>query len=358
MQVVPSIIYVFNQNTQSNEYTNRSVGDAMGYTQQEVLDMGAALIPTICHPDDLPRVGEHFERIRGLDDDDVISLEYRVLHKDGHWVWLLSQDTVFDRNEDGTVRRHIGTATEITRQKDAEEKALAGTRSAAAANEELRSFAYSISHDMKSPANTLKMLLDEIETVHGLGLCADAHELLNLARQTVGRMTARVEQVLDYTRLIGRKSPHVSVPLDRVVAGVQKDLRAEIKATGARLDIAPLPIVMGNETELRVLFQNLLSNALKYRDKDVVPDIKVRSIVGTISDLEGVAVLDNGIGIPKESHGRIFEMFKRLHVDEDYPGVGLGLAICRRIALAHGGRIEVTSTVGKGTTFTVWLRRP
>ncbi|MGZ2258611.1 ATP-binding protein [Roseobacter sp. A03A-229] len=123
--VVPGVIYVFNQKTQSSEYTNRSLGDMLGYTGAEAQAMGEALIPTLTHPDDLPRVSAHFSALQQLQDGEIRMVEYRMQHKDGRWVWLVSHDAVFDRADDGTVLRHIGIATDITEQKAQEARAAA-----------------------------------------------------------------------------------------------------------------------------------------------------------------------------------------------------------------------------------------
>ncbi len=117
--IVPNVIYVFNQKTQSNEYANRSLGDLLGYSAAEIQKMGDALMPSLCHPEDLGRVGEHFGAIQRIADDEVLTVEYRMRHKGGHWVWLLSYDALFERDEDGSVLRHIGVATDITDQKQA-----------------------------------------------------------------------------------------------------------------------------------------------------------------------------------------------------------------------------------------------
>ena len=147
--IVPGIIYVFNQQTQSNEYTNRSLGAALGYSSDEIQVLGAEFMPRLCHPEDLPKMFAYFEGLRQMKDGEVSQLEYRIKHKKGGWVWLLSHDTIFERDEAGAVLRHIGVAADITAQKEAEERALAEKRAADAANEELRSFAYSVCHDLK-----------------------------------------------------------------------------------------------------------------------------------------------------------------------------------------------------------------
>lgn len=131
--IVPGIIYVFNQKTQSNEYTNRSMGQLLGYSADEIKEMADDVIPRLCHPDDAAAIGAHFAAIQNLPDGQVLSVEYRMRHKQGHWVCLLSHDAVFQRESDGSVLRHIGSAADITVQKDAEIQAVANQSKAEAA---------------------------------------------------------------------------------------------------------------------------------------------------------------------------------------------------------------------------------
>lgn len=136
-ELVPSIIYVFNQQNQSNEYTNEALGRMLGYSAQEVQELGDALLPTLCAPEDLLKIASHFEYLKSAQDGEITALEYRVRRKSGDWAWLLSHDTVFERAEDGSVLRHIGVAADITAQKTAEAAALAGWREAQAQAERL-----------------------------------------------------------------------------------------------------------------------------------------------------------------------------------------------------------------------------
>lgn len=120
--VVPGIIYVFNQETQSNDYANRSLGEVLGYSVEDIQAMGDAFLPSLTHPDDLPKIGAHFAAIKDLKDNSILTVDYRIKHKDGHWVWLLSRDTVFERASDGSVISHIGSATDITAQMTLDEE--------------------------------------------------------------------------------------------------------------------------------------------------------------------------------------------------------------------------------------------
>ncbi len=170
--IVPGIIYVFNQKTQSNEYSNRSIGDLLGFSAAEIREMGEALMPTLCHPDDLPVIGAHFAALQTLQDGQVETVEYRMRNKQGHWVWLLSYDTIFSRDTDGSVLCHIGVATDITSQKTAEKLAFDSQRQA----EELGA-------EQKRVSDLLTQIMDTAKSAI-FGLSADGAVL---AVNTAGR---------------------------------------------------------------------------------------------------------------------------------------------------------------------------
>ncbi|MDB3935570.1 ATP-binding protein [Granulosicoccus sp.] len=353
----PSIIYIFNHKTRSNEYVNRSMGQSLGYSAQEVQAMGDALLPTIIHPDDLPMVGPHFELLNTLPDGEVAQLEYRLKHKDGRWLWWLAYDTVFQRDEAGELIRHLGVATDITVQKKAEQLAQDEKRIADAASEELRSFAYSMSHDMKAPSNTLSLLLAELKENHGANMDQDANELMDLSLRTVDRMQSLVEDVLTYTRVIVQNVKAESVDLKTVIDDLLVDLKTQIENADAKVIVEKLPSVMGSVVQIRILLLNLIGNALKYRKTDVKPVVIIRSSKQG-DDMVHIHVIDNGIGIAPRYHHKIFEIFQRLHGTDEYPGTGLGLAICKRIVLNLGGNLTIDSEAGEGAAFTFSVKTP
>lgn len=354
--VVPGIIYVFNQQTQSNEYSNRSLGEALGYSAEEVRDMGASMMPRLAHPEDLPRILDHFMAIRALADGDICKLEYRIRHKAGNWVWLLSQDTVFDRDDTGAVQRHIGVAIDVTSQKQAEEDALAQKRIADTANEQLSAFTYSLSHDLKAPSNTMRMILGELSAQHADSLDADGRMLIALGEDTLARMTRLIEDVLHFTRISRQEIDLTQVALGPLLDTLVQDLGGAVETSSAEIRVSPLPRVQGDETLLRMLFQNLLENALRYSAPDRPPLIRISHDPAASEGLVSISVQDNGIGIASRDHARIFGLFERLHLQSEISGSGLGLSICQRIVLILGGDIRVTSTPGEGSTFTVDLR--
>lgn len=224
-----------------------------------------------------------------------------------------------------------------------------------AANEELKSFAYAVSHDLKSPVQTVSMLLSELDDCGSGALDAERAELVGMSRETLSRMSVLIEDLLRYTQLIGSEILLAPCALERTVEEVIADLRAEITGAGARVQTGALPVVQGDAVMLRILFQNLLSNAIKFRRPDRRPEI----VIGAgLPDAEGkvsITLADNGIGISPEHRRHVFDLFSRLHRHDEIPGSGLGLTMCRRIVQNLNGTIEVNENAGGGSTFTIRL---
>lgn len=224
------------------------------------------------------------------------------------------------------------------------------------ANRELREFAYAASHDLKSPANTLGMWLEDFTLEHGDDLDGSAREALDDAAHLVERMRSLVEDVLCFSRVVNSDPDDIApVPLDAVAADALANLGEDVRRTGAVIDIGPLPVVQGHRVLLTMLMQNLVANALKFRDPGAVPEVRIRGVETPAGAV--ISVRDNGIGIPPEQHSRIFSMFQRLHHRDSYPGTGLGLSLCRRIAVTHGATIDLTSLPGEGAEFRITFQK-
>lgn len=356
--IVPSVIYVYNQRTQSNEYSNRSLGEALGYSPAEVVALGAEMIPRLCHRDDLPLVIRHFERICALPDGHVATCVYRMQHKAGRWVWLLSHDTVFQRDDEGAVLRHLGVATDITAEKEAEQRARQEHSKAEDLSQELRAFAYATSHDMISPTNTLQLLLGEVLDSHAAALPADARTLIEMAVHTARQMTAVASDTMAYTDLIGQNAERLPVPLDEVLAPLVAERRMAVARENGSLTVQPLPVVLGDRAQLSCYFAALLDNALRFRRETAPPEIVVEAVANVDGRHADITVRDNGIGIAPEDQGAVFTIFKRVAATSQMPGTGMGLAICQRIALNHSTRIQLVSCLGRGAAFSMRLPLP
>jgi signal transduction histidine kinase len=169
------------------------------------------------------------------------------------------------------------------------------------------------------------------------------------------RMKKLIDALLEYSRL-GRSKDYDTVDCNTLIEELKKDLKVVLEKTGTKIKVKDLPVVKGSEIELRLLFQNLISNGIKFSPPDTIPEIDIACVEN--HDPEDASkgfwefsVKDNGIGIPKEHQERIFAIFQRLHSRDKYEGTGIGLAHCKKIVEAHGGKIWLTSKEKSGSTF-------
>ena len=186
-------------------------------------------------------------------------------------------------------------------------------------------------------------------------LDSDADDFIHYAVDGIERMRNLIRDLLEYSCLGGRQMKPEQVDCNAIAAQAVGALKSAIEQAAANVHTDTLPIVRGDPSHLGLVFQNLLANALKFRNKNA-PRIRISA---KQQDREWLfSVNDNGIGIEPQYVGRIFEIFQRLHTQEEYPGTGIGLAICKRIIEAHGGRIWTESVPGKGSTFYFTIPRP
>ncbi len=238
-----------------------------------------------------------------------------------------------------------------------EMRVLERTRELAASNAaleqsnfELQQFAYIVSHDLQAPLRGIAGFAQFLQQDYRGKLDQSADEYIAQIVECAGRMQRLISDLLAYSRLESQARSFAPTDLAKVFDDMVSLLRAEIDDVGGEVVRGDLPTVQGDPAQLSQLFQHLIGNAIKYHSDDL-PRIRVTSERNGGEFM--IAVQDNGISIDAKHHERIFEIFRRLHTHEQYPGTGIGLAICRRIVLRHGGRIWVESTVGNGSTFFV-----
>lgn len=215
-------------------------------------------------------------------------------------------------------------------------------------NEELQQFAYVASHDLQEPLRMISSFLQLLQQRYGGQLDERADQYIHFAVDGATRMKRLINDLLHYSRVATQAKPLQPTHVQTIFDNVLGDLRLTIADHDATVTSDAFPTVMGDETQIRQLFQNLMSNALKFRG-EAAPEIHVS--VERQSNMWQFGVHDNGIGIESRFLERIFVIFQRLHRSEKYDGTGIGLAICKRIVRYHGGDIWVESTVGEGATF-------
>lgn len=229
-----------------------------------------------------------------------------------------------------------------------EQRVAERTRELKRSNEELEQFAYIASHDLQEPLRIVSSYVQLIETRYEGKLDEEADRFIDFAVDGVKRMQALIKALLAYSRVGARRLACEPISCEEIVNSTIADLRLAAEECGAVITHDSLPTVFGDGTQLAQLFQNLLANALKFRGENP-PSIHISA---NRSGEEWIfSVKDNGIGIEPTYYARIFVIFQRLHSQREYPGTGIGLAVCKKIVDRHGGRIWVQSEAGKGATF-------
>jgi light-regulated signal transduction histidine kinase (bacteriophytochrome) len=221
-------------------------------------------------------------------------------------------------------------------------------------NAALDEYATVTSHDLQEPLRKILSFGERLERSIGATVTGDARHSLDRMLNAAKRMRALVQDVLAYSQVTTRIQPFAPTDLSWVAREALTDLDSMITESAARVNIAALPVIDADALQMRRLFQNLLSNAIKYRRANVPPVVQVKYTNG-VENVCTIEFCDNGIGFNQEYAEKIFQMFERLHGRSSYEGSGIGLAICRKIVLRHGGTIAATSIAGEGATFTVTL---
>jgi PAS domain S-box-containing protein len=243
----------------------------------------------------------------------------------------------------------IGNIRDVTARKLADERLRAAAADLARSNAELEQFAYVASHDLQEPLRMVASYTQLLGRRYKGKLDQDADEFIGFAVDGARRLQELINDLLTYSRVGTRPLQLEAVDANQLVDQVVSDLAAAIAESHASVIRDDLPAVRGDPTQLRQLFQNLISNGIKFQRPNNEPHVQVSATrehgAWTFS------VRDNGIGIEPQYQERIFALFQRLHSRADYPGTGIGLAICKKIVERHGGQIRVDSAPGRGTTF-------
>lgn len=271
--------------------------------------------------------------------------------KDGTQIPILSAVTVI-RSEDGRAIGSVAVNRDIADQLEIEEALRQRTRTLEARNEDLAQFAYVASHDLQEPLRMITVYLQLLSQRYGGQLDEEANEFIAFALDGAVRMRHLITDLLAYAKIGRSNQVFTQVSLEDVLQQVLANLELRIQETQVTVTHDALPVLTAEKTQMVQLFQNLLSNAIKFRNQ-TSPAIHISAQQEPAQWI--IQVADNGIGMDQGMGERIFTIFQRLHTRQQYPGTGIGLAICKKIAQNHGGTIWVQSEPGKGATFFVAL---
>jgi len=325
-----------------------SIKDFCGYTVRELIGKPTYFL----QPDD----EKSDEAIKLVNEHSVLEYYERLIKtKSGSLKHIsLSAKMIFD-NEGN--KHHINAiARDITQRKENEKKIAFQNQKLQIQNKELEQFAYITSHDLQEPLVTLKYFSELIKTEFQKHINENINQYLNFILESSERMQKLVKGLLDYSR-IGNQIELEEINCNEIVNDAISSLSDTIKEINCKIIIEDLPKIKGYSRELIELFQHLISNAIKFKKEEVPLTIKISA--KPIDDNWLFTIEDNGIGIDEQDKEKAFVIFKRLNNREDYPGIGIGLAICKKIIALHGGNIWIESIIEAGTTihFTIPIKK-
>ena len=264
---------------------------------------------------------------------------------DGRWILVIEKRT----DDGGTVILH----TDVTELKQREKELQRS-------NADLQHFASIASHDLQEPLRKIEAFGSRLSKNYGDKLDETGEVYLDRMQNAAVRMRTLINDLLAYSRVTTRGNAFVSVNIDQIANEVVGDLQALLEESGGRVELSDLPEIQADPLQMRMLLQNLIANALKFKREDTAPIVKVTAkllepeVGSTVPNCQ-IIVSDNGIGFEEEYAERIFGVFQRLHGRDEYEGTGIGLATCRKISERHDGSIKAESIPGEGAMFTVTL---
>lgn len=327
-------------------YVNASASKFLGGATGEFI--GKRMFD-FAHPDDMDTTQRSFE---GWIREKVswASLENRLVSKDGrvlHALW-----TIMPQFRNGELFEIWSIARDITERKGYEEELKMLNNSLARSNQELEQFAYVASHDLQEPLRMVSSYTQLLARRYQDQLDQDARDFIDFAVDGANRMQRLIQDLLSFSRVTTRGQPMKNLDVHDALGEAVHNLQAAIQESGALVSNSELPWILGDSTQISMIFQNLIGNAIKFHKPDEPPRVHVSARRDAArGGFWVLSVQDNGIGIETRHFDRLFVIFQRLHGKQDYPGTGIGLALCKRIVERHGGNIWLESEAGVGTTF-------
>jgi PAS domain S-box-containing protein len=373
---LPGIVYrCANDPDWTMEYINGDCLNLTGYANEDIERNRKLAYADLIHPDDQDQVWENVQK--GLQQKESFYLEYRIISAKGQTKWVCEHGCgIF--SERGELQALEGYITEITEQKNAtkelekhknhiEQLVWKRTQDLERSNQllkisidnfkrsnhDLENFAFLASHDLQEPLRKIKTFSSYIQN-HSENLDEKCKTYFNRMIKASERMQSYMDDLLQLSQVTNPAQHRHKTDLNKVMKDILVDLEDQITTTRAQIHIEKLPVIRADAVQMKQLFQNILSNSLKFHKKEVAPEITVRSLHSINNDRE-IIIEDNGIGISHENRERIFKPFERLHGRGEYEGTGIGLALCKKIVSINGWKIKIEGVPGSGTRVLITL---
>ena len=358
--------YIFWYNQRWYDYTGTTPAQMQGWGWQSVHNS-----------ETLPGVLERWKN--SIATDKPFDMVFPLRGADGSFRDFLTR-VMPVKNENGDVVQWCGTNTDITEQKmmenevrksrdelelrvqerttelkkNAEELRLLNQQ-LQASNRELEEFAFVTSHDLQEPLRKIQAFGDRLRLESAGSLNEKSLDFLGRMEKSASRMQILIRTILDYSRIAICHRPFSPVGLNSILVEVQSNVLEQLTRVGGKIAVDSLPTIEADRVQLEQLFENLISNALKYHRPNVPPLVRIHTNGAGEDGICSISVEDNGIGFDERFVNKIFAPFQRLHARKEYEGTGIGLAICRRIVERHNGSIVAKSSPGHGSTFILTL---
>jgi PAS domain S-box-containing protein len=335
-------------------YQGEGFKSLFGY-ESGIFEGGAVFWQDRVHPEDQEFLGQYYRSLLEPNGPENIHAEYRYVKSDGTYAHVVDKGVVL-KNEEGKVIRMIGATQDITAQRSYEDSlkrlnvSLASrTKELEISNAELEQFAYVASHDLQEPLRMVSGFLTQLEKKYGEQLDEKAKHYIYYAVDGAKRMRQIILDLLEFSKVGKYLDDEKLVSIPEIIEEVKSLLQKNIEESGAVIQYEQLPTIRASKTPVFQIFNNLISNALKYQKYAEIPIIQIRA--NETPEFWEFSVSDNGIGIDEAYFEKIFLLFQRLHNKEKYSGTGIGLAIVKKIIENLGGKIWVKSKIDKGSTF-------
>ncbi len=315
-------------------YVNPKMEEMLGYSKEELLGTDGLFL---IDKNELKIATKQIEdRKIGIKEE----YERKFIRKNGEEIWTIVSATPM-QDTNGIQTGNLSMITDITKLKIAMDGLMRS-------NQELERFAYVSSHDLQEPLRMVTLYSQLLEKRYKDSLDSDADDFIEYIVDNAKRMKYLIDDLLEYSRVTSQTREFENIDLEKVLENILSNLSILIIENNVDVTHDPLPTIFADKNQMMQVLENLITNAIKFRGEKP-PKIDISAKKGKKEWI--FSVKDNGIGISPKHQEQIFEVFKRLHTREEYPGTGIGLSIVQKIIERHGGRIWLESELGKGSTF-------
>ncbi|MBC7553247.1 MAG: PAS domain-containing protein [Taibaiella sp.] len=327
---------------------------------EKKLEITNAVASSFIHPDDREGLKNSIKNslIANID----LDIEFKIVTPYNH-VKIIHCIAKITKNNEGKPTKCAGSLRDVTKQRNIEEHLKFKVEELYQSNKELEEFAYVASHDMQEPLRKITTFSSRLMEKYGEVLTGDGAMYLTRMAASADNMRRLINDLLDFSRISNTEQPFEKINLNVTLREIKADLELVIEETGTEIISGTMPEITGIHSQMKQLFTNIISNAIKFHRDGVSPLITITSTALTPESLAAydlnkqftyykITITDNGIGFEEEYATRIFKVFQRLHGKSEYPGSGIGLAICKKIVEHHNGVIYGESQPGEGASFT------